>query len=67
MGVRTGLVSVTFRQLAVEQVMEVAAGAGLSAIEWGGDIHVPLGNLVNAKRVRNLTEVHGLQVAAYGS
>ncbi|MFF0265210.1 sugar phosphate isomerase/epimerase family protein [Kribbella sp. NPDC004536] len=67
MGVRTGLVSVTFRQLAVDQVVEVAAEAGLSAIEWGGDVHVPLGNLVNAKRVRNLTEVHGLQVAAYGS
>jgi hypothetical protein len=65
--VRTGLVSVTFRQLAVEEVVEEAAKAGLSAIEWGGDVHVPLGNLVAAKRVRNLTHVHGLEVAAYGS
>nr|WP_238355345.1 TIM barrel protein [Kribbella sandramycini] len=50
-----------------DEVVEVAAKAGLKAIEWGGDIHVPLGDLVTAKRVRNLTSVHGLEIAAYGS
>jgi len=65
--VRTGLVSVTFRQLPADEVAEVAAKAGLTAIEWGGDVHVPLGNLVNAERVKALSEVHGLQIAAYGS
>jgi sugar phosphate isomerase/epimerase len=44
-GVRTGLVSVTFRQLAVDEIVKVAKDAGLAAIEWGGDIHVPLGDL----------------------
>ncbi len=67
MGVRTGLVSVTFRQLPADEVVEVAAQAGLKAIEWGGDVHVPLGDLVAARRVKNLTEVHGLQTVAYGS
>ncbi|MFG1621255.1 sugar phosphate isomerase/epimerase family protein [Kribbella sp. NPDC049227] len=67
MGVRTGLVSVTFRQLPADEVVELAAKAGLGAIEWGGDVHVPLGNLVTAKRVRALCEVHGLGIAAYGS
>ncbi len=67
MGVRTGLVSVTFRQLPADEVAEVAAKAGLAAIEWGGDVHVPLGNLVAAKRVKALSEVHGLEIAAYGS
>jgi len=61
------LVSVTFRQLPAGEVAEVAAKAGLTAIEWGGDVHVPMGNLVNAKRVKALSEVHGLQIAAYGS
>ncbi|MEV0801502.1 TIM barrel protein [Kribbella sp. NPDC050281] len=67
MGVRTGLVSVTFRQLPADEVVGLAAKAGLAAIEWGGDVHVPLGNLVTAKRVKALCEVHGLEIAAYGS
>lgn len=67
MGVRTGLVSVTFRQLAVEEVVEVAAQSSLAAIEWGGDIHVPLGDLPAARKARALCEDHGLAVAAYGS
>jgi 3-dehydroshikimate dehydratase len=66
-GVRTGLVSVTFRQLPADEVVELAAKAGLGAIEWGGDVHVPLGSLVTAKRVKALCEVHGLEIAAYGS
>ncbi|QNE19151.1 TIM barrel protein [Kribbella qitaiheensis] len=67
MGVRTGLVSVTFRQLAVEEVVEVADQAGLAAIEWGGDIHVPLGDLQAARKARALCEDRGLAIAAYGS
>lgn len=67
MGVRTGLVSVTFRQLPADEVVELAAKAGLGAIEWGGDVHVPLGSLVTAERVKALCEVRGLEIAAYGS
>ena len=67
MGVRTGLVSVTFRQLGVEEVVEVAEQAGLAAIEWGGDIHVPLGDLPAARKARALCEDRGIAIAAYGS
>ncbi|GAA3555725.1 sugar phosphate isomerase/epimerase family protein [Kribbella ginsengisoli] len=67
MGVRTGLVSVTFRKLAVDEVVEVAKKAGLAAIEWGGDIHVPLGDLPAARKARELCEANGLAIAAYGS
>jgi 3-dehydroshikimate dehydratase len=66
-GVRTGLVSVTFRQLSADEVVDVAAKAGLAAIEWGGDVHVPLGNLVTARRVKAMCEDRGLAIAAYGS
>jgi len=65
--VRTGLVSVTFRQLPAEEVVGLAAKSGLAAIEWGGDVHVPLGNLVTAQRVKALCDLHGLEIAAYGS
>ncbi len=62
-----GLVSVTFRQLSPRAIVELAAAAGLEAIEWGGDVHVPPGDREAARRVRRLTAEHGLRVAAYGS
>jgi len=65
--VRTGLVSVTFRQLPVDEVVRVAADAGLEAIEWGGDIHVPLGDRDAARRAGGLCDERGIAVAAYGS
>jgi len=64
---RIGLVSVTFRALSPERVVEAAVEAGLQGIEWGGDIHVPHGDLATARRVRRLTEEAGLQVVSYGS
>lgn len=64
---RPGLVSVTFRQLGVAEVARLAAEAGLACIEWGGDIHVPHGDLAAAKEAARITGDHGLAVSAYGS
>jgi sugar phosphate isomerase/epimerase len=61
------LCSVTFRALAPAAIVELAAAAGLVAIEWGGDLHVRPGDLATARTVRHLTEASGLQVASYGS
>jgi 3-dehydroshikimate dehydratase len=63
----SGLVSVTFRKLAPREIVQLAATAGLRGIEWGGDIHVPAGNLQAARAVRQITADAGLQVLAYGS
>lgn len=41
--------------------------AGLKGIEWGGDVHVPHGDVGRAREVRELTLEAGLSVAAYGS
>ncbi|APX33195.1 sugar phosphate isomerase [Brachybacterium sp. P6-10-X1] len=65
--IRPGLCSVTFRGLAVERVVDLAADAGLEAIEWAGDAHVPPGDAVAGERARALTEQAGLAVASYGS
>ncbi len=62
-----GLVSITFRKLAPEEIIELVRRAGLKSIEWGGDIHAPHGDVERAKEVRRKTEASGLQVAAYGS
>lgn len=65
--IKTGLVSVTFRELSVEEVVATAKKAGLEGIEWGGDVHVPAGDIAAAENARKLTEEAGLSVFAYGS
>lgn len=65
--IRPGLCSVTLRALEPPAVVELAAAAGLEAIEWGGDVHVPPGDVERAAQVRALTEGAGLAVASYGS
>ncbi|GAA0798401.1 sugar phosphate isomerase/epimerase family protein [Spirilliplanes yamanashiensis] len=62
-----GLVSVTLRHLHADRVVALAEMAGLAAIEWGGDVHVPHGDLAAAARVAGLTYRAGLAVSAYGS
>lgn len=64
---RTGLVSVTFRRLEAEKIIEIAAENILHGIEWGGDVHVPPDDFKNTERVFELTRQAGLEVAAYGS
>jgi len=62
-----GLVSITFRKLSAQEVVDLVVKAGLQAIEWGGDIHAPHGDITRAKEVRQQTLNAGLSVAAYGS
>ena len=62
-----GLVSVTFRKIAPVDIIALVRQAGLHYIEWGGDVHVPHGDLGRAREVRELTHEAGLAVAAYGS
>ncbi len=63
----TGLVSITFRRLAPREIVDLAVRAALEGIEWGGDVHVPHGDLAAAARVRRLTEDAALRVSSYGS
>lgn len=62
-----GLCSVTFRSLAPQAVIELAAANGIKTIEWGADIHVPPGDLENARDVAERTAKAGLAVSSYGS
>lgn len=64
---KTGMVSVTFRKYSPEQVIAVTQRAELEGIEWGGDIHVPHGDIDNAKKIGRLTREAGLEVISYGS
>lgn len=64
---KTGICSITFRNLSVEEVIKLTSEAGLEGIEWGGDVHVPVGDYDHASKVAGLTEQAGLEVASYGS
>ena len=46
-----GLVSVSFRPLAGEEIIRLAKETGLAAVEWGGDVHVPAGDTARAKEL----------------
>lgn len=65
--IHSGLVSVTFRKLSPREIVDLVAQVGLEGIEWGGDIHVPHGDLTQAREVRDMTLDAGRRVAAYGS
>jgi len=62
-----GIVSVTFRSLSPRRIIELTAQAKLAAIEWGGDIHVPHGDLSTAASIRRMCESSGIAISAYGS
>jgi sugar phosphate isomerase/epimerase len=65
--IHTGLCSITFRELAPAEIVKLAVQAGLDGIEWGGDIHVPHGDVKQARAVRQMTDDVGLYIASYGS
>lgn len=62
-----GIVSVTFRDLTAREIIDLSVKAGLEGIEWGGDVHVPHGDVACAREVYKMTTESGLKVAAYGS
>ncbi|MCL2445372.1 MAG: TIM barrel protein [Oscillospiraceae bacterium] len=62
-----GLTSITFRNLNWLENICVACECGLQGIEWGGDIHVPPGDIALAGEVAQATREAGLAVLSYGS
>lgn len=66
-GLAAGICSVTLRAHSVEEVVALGTSAGLECIEWGGDVHVPHGDLAAARMAASLTEDAGMWVCSYGS
>lgn len=62
-----GLCSVTFRRLAPDEVIGLAAGAGLRAVEWGADVHLPPGDPAAAAALAARCHDAGLACPSYGS
>ena len=64
---QSGLVSISFRKLSVREIVDLVARSGLQGIEWGGDVHVPHGDLARAREAAAMTRDAGLTVSSYGS
>ncbi|MBE6674245.1 MAG: sugar phosphate isomerase/epimerase [Ruminococcaceae bacterium] len=64
---KTGLVSISFRKKTVKELIKAAKESGLEYIEWGGDVHVPMGNVKLARKVKRLMNGAGLKCETYGS
>ena len=62
-----GLTSVTFRSLEVDEIIDLCKESRIKGIEWGGDIHVPPGEVGLASEIREKCHQGGIEIAAYGS
>ena len=62
---KSGLVSVSFRQKTPLEICALCRKANLSAVEWGGDVHCP--PEADAAAIRAMTLDYGLEVSSYGS
>jgi 3-dehydroshikimate dehydratase len=65
--ISSGLCSVTFRRLSAFEILKLTVQAGISAIEWGADLHVPPGNLTVARDVQKACADAGISTPSYGS
>jgi len=65
--IKPGLVSITFRQKSPQEIIRLCEETRLQGIEWGGDVHVPHGDVKAAHQARRWCEDAGIQIVAYGS
>ncbi|MGZ0655599.1 sugar phosphate isomerase/epimerase family protein [Coraliomargarita sp. W4R53] len=63
----SGLCSISFRQLSIDDLIALCVKAEIDGIEWGGDVHVPPGDIELAQSVKARTEAAGLKLCSYGS
>ena len=59
--------SVTFRPNTTEEVIQIAIKNNIRRIEWGGDIHVPAGDIEKAREVKCMMDDNNLLALSYGS
>lgn len=62
-----GLVSISFRSLSVEEIIEAVKKAGLSCIEWGSDVHAPCEDIEKLNKIAELQAQAGISCCSYGS
>jgi len=64
---QTGLVSVTFRDMSIPEIIKLTVEAGFDGIEWGSDYHCKPGDTARAQKIAVLMKEKNLSVISYGS
>lgn len=64
---RCGLVSVSFRDKSVAEIVDAVKENGLHFIEWGSDIHAPNDNIKNLQMIQKTCENNGIEISSYGT
>ena len=64
---KTGLVSISFRSLSVEELVNKVKNAGLEYIEWGSDVHAPKDDIKKLEMIAKLQEETGIKCSSYGT
>ena len=63
----TGLVSISFRPLSPEEILQAMQACGLKYIEWGSDVHAPCTDDARLAEVVALQEKYGVSCCSYGT
>ena len=63
----SGLVSVSFRKASPEEICKAASAAGLTAIEWGSDVHAPFDAPKKLQDIVKLQKLYDIRCSSYGT
>lgn len=64
---KTGVVSVTFRQKSISEIIKLIREAGLDAIEVGSDVHAPKEDISLCTAIANEAKKNKIEIVSYGS
>ena len=64
---KTGLVSISFRSLTPEQIVDYMLEAGLRYVEWGSDVHAQKDDHEALQRIATLQQEKGIICSSYGT
>ena len=62
-----GLVSVSFRKNAPQEILSAMKKANLSFVEWGSDVHAPKDDLEKLNMLAALQKEYGITCSSYGT
>ena len=63
----TGLVSISFRSLSPEQIVDYMLEAGLRYVEWGSDVHAKKDDIESLNKIAALQQEKGIICSSYGT
>ena len=67
MNSKLGLVSVSFRQLSVLEIIKLIKAEGMSLVEWGSDVHAPIDDIEKLEQIAELQKEYGIKCSSYGT